>query len=505
MEGGTRVRGARERKKELDDGVASLLVNTAHSTVHGNVASHLPETLVTPDDTPGVLHEPVVDVLSVDNVSSVTDDENLVVEVVNATNARRVVVDTVALHVVEVRGGGVDGDGDRAVVGNGVGKCHLGSRDIDVSLDENARIADARLAVTVYHEIRVVSLQGNAVVAGNPGEGLSCETSVAARVAVIVPCAVQDLLLRKADERTGLDGPGTLERTGRTERPARTARALILGWVDGALLYPVDVGRKRSCSALVDTRRYRVARLFSALTTELVGVHDSLDLVVLHIHELRDAELVGDIAARVVRLNHAQVRLERGETTHVLRLRRVRLLVLSHERVELLLCLRLHHGLLGRVDARQQAQTQVAVEMVRALLQGRRVHHRVRCAQRWHVEVLIVHHIGAVVLVVDHILVRMRTEHKVEATHVQTQRMVVVRIHVETIRVREVVLHISPLPEALLTVGVVTFVNPLRGVHLGQHIDEIISSSKIRHLASLSYQKMGSRLETHLSGGPQTK
>lgn len=45
---------SRENNGDLDDGVTTLKSQTAHTTDLSSVTSHLPEALLSPDDTPGV-------------------------------------------------------------------------------------------------------------------------------------------------------------------------------------------------------------------------------------------------------------------------------------------------------------------------------------------------------------------------------------------------------------------------------------------------------------------
>ena len=73
------------------------------------------------------------------------------------------------------------------------------------------------------------------------GVGLALETAKAAHVAIIQAGAVDELLLREADEVASGDEVGTLEGAGRAEGPTRATRSLVLDRGDGTGINPVDL------------------------------------------------------------------------------------------------------------------------------------------------------------------------------------------------------------------------------------------------------------------------
>lgn len=301
----------------------------------------------------------------------------------------------------------------------------------------------------------------------DPFHSFTSKATTAALLA-ITPRAVQNVLLREREQLASLDGPSTFQSAGSTESPARTTSALILGRVDDTLVLPVDVGRESLRATGVDGISFGQHGAHALLTTELVGVHQALNFLVVHVSELSDAKLVGDISAAVVGIDHLQVLDEGVEAAMELFDGGVVALVLVDEGRELGMSFSASGDLEGRLrSAREQVQAEVVVERGRADgLRG--VLHGVR-AHMGHVEVVGVRVVGTVVRVVDDIVVGVRAQHEVEAMHVQTHRRQSLRVQEHLVLVRHVVLHIRHFPVHQLTVRVVTLVHPAV-VHDGQNV-----------------------------------
>lgn len=148
----------RTRDLRANQGDATLLSDTAHASAASHdvgVASHLEIALVTPDiNTPRVLDEPVVHILAVDDVSAIANRQNFMIEIIGETRASRVAVDTSALEIVEVRDSRIDGDGDRAKVGNGILEGSLVVGHVDVASNTDTRVTDTLLAVAICSKIK---------------------------------------------------------------------------------------------------------------------------------------------------------------------------------------------------------------------------------------------------------------------------------------------------------------------------------------------------------------
>jgi len=170
------------------------------------VEGHLNIARVTPASTPGVLDEDVVSSVFV----TIADGEDTVVKVGSTSGSD----DTTVVHL---EGGliGFDGNGDWAL-SNGSLELIGGGLNIVEGGDGTNSGALVSVASTTSGGIWVVSLR-NERVGFNVLEGVVHKTTIASLINMV---AVNELLLRKGSQSTGLDEVGTLNGTGGGERPA---------------------------------------------------------------------------------------------------------------------------------------------------------------------------------------------------------------------------------------------------------------------------------------------
>eukprot|EP00128_Syssomonas_multiformis_P003521 Colp12_sorted_trinity150504_noHs@28039 len=249
---------------------AALALLLGHTSLEEDVAIHAPRR------TPGVLHLVVVGAVQ----GAVADGQDAVVQVGAAGSGEHT-------RLVQLEGGlvGLDGDGHGLLSQGG----HHGGVGVllhvsvglggDLGVLGALGVAGASLLGGAGH-VGVVSLSADTAPLGGPVEGGVHEAAVAAHVgaAVGLHVAVHKVLLGEGHQGAVLDLVSTLQSTGGGERPAGTARALVLDGGDGTLGGPVD-GRGEG---------HGVGR-----GGEHVG--GGGDLGLLHVGELVVAELVGAV------------------------------------------------------------------------------------------------------------------------------------------------------------------------------------------------------------------
>jgi intein/homing endonuclease len=219
----------------------------------------------------------------------------------------------------------INGNGGRTSV-DGIEESVLISRgNIRVSGDSGTNVAGVETArVGTSGGVRVRSLSINSLVGNDVLEGLVHETTVATLVA-FGGRAIDEVLLRKADERLGGQEVSTLDGTSGGERPARSALTLVLNSSNGTLGSPVPLGRNIRVNLGLGERSYGLGNvhaaspageLFSGLVSELVD---------------GDSEAFG---LGIVVVNEIKVGSENGETLVVFDKRSVFLVVLGLPLVE---------------------------------------------------------------------------------------------------------------------------------------------------------------------------
>lgn len=222
-------------KHHLNDDIGWLGSNTA---VVVTVTGHEDISLISPVSRPGVLDDPVV--LSVK--SSVSDSKDLMIEEASSTSALWLVVDSRGVEAEGINRG-INGDSDWSNSDSALESWLAELSDVDVSLNGDSRSEIIGTTESILSEIWIVSLSSNSSVIDHPLEGRGSESSIASSgllLAPVDPSAVDDLLLGDRDEVSGLDGPGSLDGSSRSECPARSTGTLILDHGDGTAGGPVD-------------------------------------------------------------------------------------------------------------------------------------------------------------------------------------------------------------------------------------------------------------------------
>jgi hypothetical protein len=215
--------------------------------------------------------------------------------------------------------------------------------------------------------------------------------------------------------------------------------------------------------------------LFRSL--ELSGVHNALNLGKLHIGKLSDSELVRDIRASIVLVDVSKVVVEDSMSATELLNTAVDLLVLDNEA-----CKRILGGKLAvwLRAAGNHVTTHEASQSVRARTERLGLLGMVAKSRR--VEAGRVNLVGAVLVVVDDILIRMGSQDKVESAHVQSRGVLVVTVNEELVHVGEVELGLLPLPNNQLAVAFVALEVPTV-VKSGEHFDVGVRAVQGRNLA----------------------
>lgn len=226
---------------------------------------------------------------------------------------------------VELEGlvGSIDGYGDGGLVDGGLESRLVTRRDILVRGKGSTNVGRGEAAVVGSSGgVRVRSLSVNSTVGDDVSEGLVHETTVATLV-TLGGRAVDEVLLRKADEFASLQEVGTFGGTGGGERPARSALALVLNGGDGSLGSPVPGGGERNVGLGVGVKRCLghvhsvgpASELFESQVSELVKSDgESWQLISRH---TENCVHTGGLS--VMRVNEVQVVAEDREAVLVLR------------------------------------------------------------------------------------------------------------------------------------------------------------------------------------------
>ena len=214
----------------LGSWVEGLKLDTADtSTVDGG---DLDVTLVTPRGRPGVSD----DVVLLTVLGTIADSGDGVVEVGTALLG---VEDTTGVHLEDGLVG-LDGDGDWLLGDGGLQSGDGSGWDVLVGSNTNLTLGGIELAgtgLTVSGGVWVGGLE-LLEVGLEVGEGVGLPSTIASIGGLV---AGDDLLLGEGEELAGLEEVSTLNSAGGGEGPAGTALSLVLNWVDGTLLSPVDL------------------------------------------------------------------------------------------------------------------------------------------------------------------------------------------------------------------------------------------------------------------------
>merc|ERR1719374_442341 len=214
----------------LNQRIGSL---SSDAAVVVSVSGHLDVALLSPRQTPTVLHQE--EVLSI--LGSVANSQHTVVQ--SARGASSLKVDSLMVKLeAEVRG--INGNGDGANSGKGLGQSlliTLGNVGESSDGGTNVRLLESAFAIASFIGIRLLSI--DTTVSFNVSEGVVHEASHAAVVAV-VSGAVDQLLLRKAHQFASLLRMLTFERAGGGESPARATLLLVLDGSHQVLVSPVN-------------------------------------------------------------------------------------------------------------------------------------------------------------------------------------------------------------------------------------------------------------------------
>ena len=207
---------------------------------------------------------------------------------------------------LESRLAGLDGDGHRLLgqgthhgavrVGHQVGEALRSS----VGVLRNSGVASASLLGLARH-IRIVSLGGDAAPGLGPTESGIHEATVAAQISATVldGVTVYEHLLGERNKLSVLDLVGTLDSAGGGERPAGTARSLVLDTGHGTLSRPVDrLGKSRH----IGGGSVQLGSDVGGVLLE-AEVHSLSPLLHSHVGEFVVAELVSGVQL-VVSLNN---------------------------------------------------------------------------------------------------------------------------------------------------------------------------------------------------------
>jgi len=190
---------------------------------------HTDVAVLTPVAAPRVLDNPVLGAV----LNTPADSSDTVVERVGA--AARAVHDTAAVGVVL---GGINSDGDGTVLLHGGHELllALGVEGEELS-NLHLGLGGVELASALLGSVRIVVLGHHAAVLLDVLEGVSGPATVAA---VVVGVAIDNTLLREAEELLVLQEVGSLHGAGGAEGPARAALSLVLDRGDGTLVTPVE-------------------------------------------------------------------------------------------------------------------------------------------------------------------------------------------------------------------------------------------------------------------------
>ena len=287
---------------QLSDGVRSIDVDTADTRALISVGN-LDVTLITPRRTPGVSDENVL--LAI--LNTITDSSNTVVEVDTAG----IRVEDTGGVVLEDIGVGLNGDRDGVLSNSSQQTLTVLSSNILVTLDGGLGLALIILALAVLSSVGVVLLGADATVGNDVLESVVHQTTVAT---VGVGIAIDELLLRKVVEGTGLDGNDTFNGSDGRESPAGTAGSLILDGVDSSLLSPINSLGNVGSLVLSNFVGSQV------LLHHATAGSGSLELVVGHISEGGETEGVG-VTLLVLLIDEVEVLREDGKSVSVLLLR----------------------------------------------------------------------------------------------------------------------------------------------------------------------------------------
>jgi len=259
---------------------------------------------LTPAGAPGVLDDPVVLAAG----SAITNGENSVVELGAASILEHTRLVELKLGLVSLNG---DADGLLGDSGNQLSLVVLGNIGIRGNGHSVVSSLGSLASVGASGGVGVVRLGGESSVGDGVGEGVVHKTTLAAVVA-LGDRAVNKLLLREGNKVASGNGVGTLDRSSRGERPARTALSLVLDGGDGIVVTPVN-------SAGIDLGE-------GDLIARAGGVHgakvSSSPLLTRHVSELVDAQVIGvDTLGKlgVVLVDELNVLGERGKASSLLR------------------------------------------------------------------------------------------------------------------------------------------------------------------------------------------
>jgi len=255
-------------------------------------------TRFSPAFTPRVLDGPEVGVV----LSSISDEEDTMVEILVFTGASVVVEDT---FIVELEEDTVGLDGNRHGTDvEGGGESFLVLLGNILEGGELGNGGNIGFTARPILSGVIVVLQSIGTISDGVLEGTIHDTTVAT-LAVLLMGAVNKLLGGQIDEFTGRDKVATFHGSNGGESPARSALSLVLDSGDSSLLAPVDIGGNFDVA--------QVSHLETMSLTSSGSGEDRSMFLAGQISKLVDTKGERVLISGVVFVDHLDVGLENGE------------------------------------------------------------------------------------------------------------------------------------------------------------------------------------------------
>jgi len=192
-----------------------------------SISLHSEVTFLTPCGAPGVLEHPVV----LTFLGTISDNEDTVIE----GSTAEMLHDTTEIKLEE-DGTGINGDGDWSLSDGSLKSRWALWGNVNEGFDLDGTTLSSASAISTLVWVLGLGLDWGSF---GIGESVVHKTTIATHV-TLSGGAVNELLLGEGSESSGLDLVSTLHGTGGRERPAGTARSLVLNTSDGTLGDPVD-------------------------------------------------------------------------------------------------------------------------------------------------------------------------------------------------------------------------------------------------------------------------
>jgi len=245
---------------------------------HEDVATHAPR------GSPTVLYDPVVLAAS----GTITNSKHTVIKGSGA--AGRLIIDTTRIELEGVLGS-IDGDAGGAEGNLGLEIRLTAGGNVDIGGEFGTAVGSVVLAGSVLSLVGVRGLGINAVVGDDVLEGISHEATIASLVS-LGSGAINQVLLREADEGASAECVSTFNRASGRERPARSALTLVLDTSHNTLGPPIN---RCGESGNVDLER----RLGEDDVNMLQTLEEAVEFVAGEISELVETNSESDISTLV--------------------------------------------------------------------------------------------------------------------------------------------------------------------------------------------------------------